>query len=411
MTETPRRRFQPSSRGDRLMRPLQEFLETSTAGAVVLLAAAIVALVWANSAWSAGYERAWTTPFTLGVGRLSVRHDLRFFIDDAGMALFFLVVGLEIKRELVIGELRDRRAAALPAIAALGGMIVPALIYVGLTQHTAGPRGWGIPMATDIAFALGVLTLAARHAPPSLKPFLLTMAIVDDIGSVVVIAIFYSSGVSWAWLGAGVATVSAIALLRRVGAGGPVVFAALAAGLWFAAYRAGIHPAITGVLVGLLTPVESFPHAHRHDRHGRPLTRLEHLLLPWTTFLIAPLFALANAGVRLEGSVGRIAVAVVVARLAGKIAGIAGATWLAVRAGVGRLPSGARWSHMVGVAALGGMGFTVALLVTSLSFADPALVASAKTGIIISAVVAGVLGWTLLRLAPRVTPADDAVDL
>ena len=394
----------------RLVRPLQEFLETSTGGAVALLAAAVLALIWANSAWSAGYERVWATPFALGVGRWSVRHDLRFFIDDAGMALFFLVVGLEIKRELVIGELRDRRAAALPAIAALGGMLVPALIYVGLTHNTAGPRGWGIPMATDIAFALGVLTLAARHAPPSLKPFLLTMAIVDDIGSVVVIAIFYSSGVSWAWLGAGFAVVAAIAALRKVGIGGPVVFAALAAGLWLAAYRAGVHPAITGVLVGLLTPVEAFPHARRHDERGRPLTRLEHLLLPWTTFVIAPLFALANAGVRLEGSPGRIAVAVVVARVGGKIAGITGATWLAVRARVGRLPSGARWSHMVGVAALGGMGFTVALLVTSLSFADPAPLASAKTGILVSAVLAGVLGWALLRLAPRVTPSDGAPD-
>jgi Na+:H+ antiporter, NhaA family len=405
-THPPRRR----PRADRLVRPLQEFLETSTAGAVALLAAAVVALVWANSAWSAGYERAWATPFTLGVGRWSVRHDLRFFIDDGGMALFFLVVGLEIKRELVIGELRDRRAAALPAIAALGGMLVPALIYAGLTLHSAGTRGWGIPMATDIAFALGVLTLAARHAPASLRPFLLTMAIVDDIGSVVVIAIFYSNGVSWVWLGAGVGVVGVIALLRRLEAGGPVVFAVLAAGLWLFAYRAGIHPAITGVVIGLLTPVEGFPHARRHDERGRPLTRLEHLLLPWTTFVIVPLFAVANAGVRLEGSVGRIAVAVVVARVVGKIAGIAGATWLAVRAGVGRIPSGARWSHVVGVGALGGMGFTVALLVTSLSFAGGVLVASAKTGIIVSAVLAGALGWALLRLAPRVTAGDADAD-
>jgi Na+:H+ antiporter, NhaA family len=289
-------------------------------------------------------------------------------------------------------------------------MLVPALIYAGLTLHTAGTRGWGIPMATDIAFALGVLTLAARHAPASLRPFLLTMAIVDDIGSVVVIAIFYSSGVSWGWLGAGVAVVGVIALLRRLETGGPVMFAVLAAGLWLFAYRAGIHPAITGVVIGLLTPVEAFTRAHRHDERGRPLTRLEHLLLPWTTFVIVPLFAVANAGVRFQGSIGRIAVAVVVARVVGKIAGIAGATWLAVRAGVGRIPSGARWSHVVGVGALGGMGFTVALLVTSLSFADGALVASAKTGIIVSAVLAGALGWALLRLAPRATPGDADAD-
>jgi NhaA family Na+:H+ antiporter len=378
-----------------LLRPLQEFLTTTGAGATLLLIATLVALAWANSPWQDGYERLWH----LSLGSGSLRLDLRGWVSDALMTLFFLVVGLEIKRELLEGELRDRRAAALPVIAALGGMVVPALLYLALTAAGGGAHGWAIPMATDIAFALGVLTLAARHAPPGLKPFLLTLAIVDDIGAIVVIALFYSGGLAWWWLAGALATVVAIVALRRVRA--PGIVPLLGAVLWLCTFESGVHPTIAGVALGLLTPAVPPPGAE--DGAATPLARLEHLLLPWTSFVIVPLFALANAGVVLsagalrEAATSAVTLGVVVGLVVGKMAGITGASALAVRLRVARLPADVRWPHLVGAAAVAGVGFTVSLFVTELAFGEAGLAAEAKVGILAGSVLAAGIGSLLLR--------------
>jgi NhaA family Na+:H+ antiporter len=314
------------------LRPLQEFLQTATSGAILLFAAVVVALLWANSPWKSSYEALWLTRVSLGVGSWAIDKDLRFWIDDGLMTLFFLLVGLEIKREVVSGELRDPRAAVLPALAAVGGMIVPALVYVAVAGRTA-PGGWGVPMATDIAFALGVLTLAAAHAPPSLKSLLLTLAIVDDIGAIIVIAVFYSGGVDWPWLAGALGVAALVVVSTRIRIRAPAVYVLLGGALWYATYRAGIHPTIAGVAMGLLTPAHPFqrPATVSEEAHRTadetvddpeppdadatswlrlawlsreavsPLARVEHALLPWSSFVILPLFALANAGVTLTG--------------------------------------------------------------------------------------------------------------
>ena len=434
-----------------VLRPLQEFLSTSSASAVLLLASAVVALVWANSPLGDLYDDLWHTPVGIGVGSWSIELDLQHWVNDGLMALFFLVVGLEIKREILHGELRDPRAAALPAIAALGGMAVPALVYVALNIGGDGVRGWGIPMATDIAFALGVLTLAARHAPANLKPFVLTLAIVDDIGAILVIALFYSAGVAVLPLAAAGGIVAAILLLRRIHVRANTVYVVLALGLWIAIYEAGVHPTIAGVVMGLITPIVPFqapaavsreairtadetdddPHSVHAGTHlwlrlatlskeaVSPLVRVEHALLPWTSFVIVPIFALANAGVDVSAeAVGNavtspITVGVFLGLVVGKPAGIWIASAAAVRFGVARLPRGVDLRHVLGAGAVGGIGFTVALFVTDLAFDDVARLDDARIGILVASVIAGALGWLVLRLTPigaEVT-ADDAVSI
>jgi Na+:H+ antiporter, NhaA family len=435
----------PWSRSDRpiprrVLRPLQEFLATSTASGTLLLGAAIVALVWANSPWGETYERFWGTELGFTLGNRSIGEDLRHWVNDGLMTLFFLVVGLEIKRELLTGELRDRRAAALPVIAAVGGMVVPALIYLALNVGGAGARGWGIPMATDIAFALGVLVLAARHAPAGLKPFILTLAIVDDIGAIVVIALFYTGGVSLGWLSLAVIMCGLMLLLRRVGMRAQSVFVTLGAAVWFLAYSSGVHPTIAGVALGLLAPAEPFQRPHAVSAEARrtadltvddpeppdadarhwlglaalsreavsPLARTEHVLLPWTSFVIVPLFALANAGVALsleafgEALTSPITIGVVLGLVVGKAVGIAGASALALATGLARLPSGVRFSHLAGASIVAGIGFTVSLFIAELAFDDTSLVDGAKVGILVASVIAGLLGWGVLRASPAV---------
>jgi Na+:H+ antiporter, NhaA family len=429
-----------------VLRPLQDFLSTSTASAFLLLVAAVVALVWANSPFGDAYDRLWHTEIGLGIGSWSIELDLQHWVNDGLMALFFLVVGLEIKREVLQGELRDPRAAALPAIAAIGGMVVPALLYLALNAGGEGAHGWGIPMATDIAFALGVLTLAARHAPPSIKPFVLTLAIVDDIGAILVIALFYSDGVSMGPLLLAGVIIALIVLLQRIQVRANTVYVALAIGLWVATYEAGIHPTIAGVVMGLLTPFEPFqppaavsreairtadetdddpnePDAGAHlwlrlaalsKEAVSPLVRVEHALLPWTSFVIVPIFALANAGVDLssqaigDAATSRITLGVILGLVVGKTIGIWAMSAIAVRLGIARLPRGVDLRHILGAGAVAGIGFTVALFITELAFEDPLLRDEAKIGILVASVLAGVLGWLLLRLAPvdRGAPED-----
>jgi NhaA family Na+:H+ antiporter len=427
----------------RIVRPLQEFLSTSTASGTMLLLAAVVALAWANSPWGDGYERFWTTPAELRLGSWTIGDDLRHWVNDGLMTLFFLVVGLEIKREFQTGELRDRRAAALPVVAAVGGMIVPALIYLALNVGGPGTSGWGIPMATDIAFALGVLVLAARHAPAGLKPFILTLAIVDDIGAIIVIALFYAGGVSIGFLAAAAALCGVMFLLRRAGIRATSAFVGLGALVWLATYESGVHPTIAGIVLGLLAPAESYQRPRAVSAEARrtadqtvddpeppdadaghwlrlawlsreavsPLARTEHALLPWTSFVIIPLFALANAGIRLDGgsvaaaTTSRVTLGIVLGLVVGKAVGISGAAALAVAGRVARLPAGVRPIHLLGASAVAGIGFTVSLFMTELAFDERVLIAEAKVGILAASILAGALGWIILRLSPSV---DDA---
>jgi len=428
----------------RLAQPLQEFLSTEAAGGVLLLAATVAALVWANVA-GASYEDLWGARVAVDLNRLQVDQSLRGWVNDGLMTVFFFVVGLEIKRELLHGELADRRRAALPVAAALGGMVAPALLYTALNAGGDGSRGWGIPMATDIAFAVGVLALLGRRVPIALKVFLLALAIVDDLGAIVVIALFYTDGLSAGWLlGAGGLFVATVAL-QRAGVRHllPYVVAGVAA--WLAMHQSGVHATLAGVALGLLTP--SRPYAgggeleaeastfiaeyqearqqgtRRGDEEGlaairaleelsrdtrSPLDRLEHALHPWSSYAIVPLFALANAGVQIDGGLVRDAArspvtgGVALGLAAGKPLGILLFSWLAVRVGVAALPAGVRWPQLAGVAAVAGVGFTVSLFISGLAFTGPELADEARLGILAASAAMAVVGLAFLRVVlPR----------
>ena len=404
---------------------VRRFLATEAAGGVVLVVAAVAALVWANSPWRDTYEALWRTSVEFRVGSFGFSEDLRHAVNDGLMAVFFLVVALEIKRELVTGDLRDPRVAALPAVAALGGMVVPAAIYLAIAGGGPGGDGWGIPMATDIAFAVGVLALLGSRVPASLKLFLLSLAIVDDVGAIVVIAVVYTSALDVAALGvAGAAVVAAVGL-RALRVQWPPVYVVLGVVCWLATFQSGVHATIAGVVFGLLAPARPIaPSALARqwsldlsddptpdelralaviaNESVSPAERLEHVLHPVTSFVIVPVFALANAGVELRtdafGTPGAAAVAAGVAAglVVGKVVGVFGATWLAVRFRVGSLPSGSTWAGIAGVAAIAGMGFTVSIFVTGLAFQSPALADAAKLAVLAATTVAAVLGVGIL---------------
>jgi NhaA family Na+:H+ antiporter len=431
----------------RVLRPLQEFLQTSTASAALLFVAVLVALLWVNSPWKASYETLFSAEIAFRVGSVvDLEGDLHFWINDGLMALFFLVVGLEIKREVVSGELRRLRVATLPILAAFGGMVAPALIYLAIAGGGETGRGWGIPMATDIAFALGVLALAASYASPRLKPLLLTLAIVDDIGAIIVIAIFYTGGVKVAALFAAFTIVGLIAIANTVHIRFILVYVVLGSALWYATYEAGIHPTIAGVVLGLLTPAEPFQRPDAVSTEARrtadetsdepqpddddarwwlrlawlsreavsPLARTEHALLPWTSFVVLPLFALANAGVelsldRLASSVtAPVSIGVFLGLVLGKPLGVLAGSFLTVRSRLGRLSDDDSWGDLAGMGVTAGVGFTVALFIAELAFSDPVLLAEAKTAILAGSLVAGVLGYLVLRVAP---PGGTNVDM
>ena len=418
----------------RLPKAVLRFVATEAAGGICLLVAAMVALAWANSPWGSSYDTFWSTDATVGVGRWSLALDLRHWVNDGLMALFFLVVGVEVKRELVTGELRDRRAAAVPMVAALGGMVVPAAIYLALTAGSGGSAGWGIPMATDIAFALGVLAVLGRRVPASLKLLLLTLAIVDDIGAVLVIALAYTSDLDPAALAVALALVVTIAAARMARVPWLPIYGALAVATWVAVYASGVHATIAGVVIGLLVPtrplapaavarewaadLDEDPSAEEVAALSRvaraaasPAERIEQRLHPWTGFFVVPLFALANAGIPITRSAfdapgaGRVATAVAVALVGGKVVGITAAAWVVVRTGLGRLPDGVSWPQLVGAAAVAGIGFTVSLFVTELAFGtDPALADAARLGVLGASVCAALLGAAVLVLAARTRP-------
>jgi NhaA family Na+:H+ antiporter len=417
----------------RLAVPLREFLDTEVAGGLVLLAATAVALVWANSPWSSAYDGLWGTELAVEVGRWTLALDLRHWINDGLMALFFFVVGLEIKRELAVGELRSVRNAALPALAALGGMVLPALVFVALNVGGDGRRGWGIPMATDIAFALGVLALFGSRVPSGLKLLLLSVAIVDDIGAIIVIAIFYSGGLAWAPLAVAVGLLAGIAVLHRVGVVWWPIHVLLGVGVWLATYTSGVHATIAGVALGLLMPTRplvrhlsvslgdgdiapSAPMVRWVKQHVQETIsaaeRLEHTLHPWTSFAVVPLFALANAGVPLSraslaAAVGSpVTAGVVLGLVVGKLVGISGAAWLAMRLRMGALPDDVTGRQVVAVAAVAGVGFTVSLFIASLAYPDPDLQDQARVGILAGSLLAAAVGALLLHrtLPPLARP-------
>jgi NhaA family Na+:H+ antiporter len=425
----------------RFIRPARRFMQLEAASGLVLIGATAVALLWANLPFGESYEKFWGTLLLIELGPIDFNESLRHVVNDALMTLFFFVVGLEIKRETRLGDLSDRSAAAGPAIAAVGGMVVPALIYFALNSSGDAARGWGIPMATDIAFALGVVALLGKRIPPQARLFLLAVAIVDDIGAIAVIAIFYTDDLSFGWLAVAVALFVVVYMAKHRNVRAMSFYWIIGALVWFAVFQSGVHATLAGVALGFLTPTHPFYGAREYDEKARatlgsygneeqsvmerehvdhevlelanitresvsPLTRLEEGLHPWTSFLIVPLFALANAGVRFVGiDIGEalkdsITIGVALGLVLGKIVGITLAMYLAVRFGVARLPIGSTWSHIRGLAVLGGIGFTVSLFVTGLAFDDPAMADLAKIGIFAGSAVAGVTGYFLLRKAP-----------
>lgn len=426
----------------RFAQPVQRFLHVESAGGIVLLAATVAALMWANSPWRSSYESFWHTELTLSLGDRQLTEDLRHWVNDGLMALFFFVVGLEIKQELVTGQLAKARDAALPAFAALGGMVVPAAIYAALNRGDA-TSGWGIPMATDIAFAVGVLALLGSRVPSTLKVLLLALAIVDDIGAIAVIALFYSDGIDLGWGALAVAGIAIIVILAKVRVWFIPVYGMVGSAVWLATLLSGVHATIAGVLLGLLSPArpllgndqaaaiadelsedrdvtvgEVRVMAFRLRESVSVAERLQDVLHPWTSYVIVPIFALANAGISLSADSLRDAVSspvtigVVLGLVVGKAVGITGAVAIATRLGIARLPEGIRLAQVAGIAALAGIGYTVALFISSLAFDDAALEAQAKIGVLAASVLAAVIGSAaLLRVLPANPPPKAATAL
>jgi NhaA family Na+:H+ antiporter len=443
MTTQPAR--QATSIADRLAAPFVRFFAIQAASTILLLLASALALVWVNSPWSASYQALWHTPFGLSLGGLSLSLSLEHWVNDGLMVIFFFLVGMEIKHELVHGELSTRERAMLPVFGALGGMIAPAAIYASL--HAGGPAaaGWGVPMATDIAFAVAALVVFGRRVPSGLKVFLLALAIVDDLGAVTVIAVFYTHDLSLgalAWAAGGLALVVA---LQRAGVRAYPLYWGVGILVWLAMHASGVHATVAGVLLGFLTPTtplapeESLAGRGRRlfeealariqPEHGiavaerkriaqelrrvsraslSPLERLTEALHPWSAFVVMPIFALANAGIAVEGRAladplaTRVALGVLLGLLVGKPLGITLLCWLAVRAGLAALPQGVGWGSLAGAGMLGGIGFTMALFITALAFPDPMLADASKAGVLIASALSAALGMALLaRTLPR----------
>ena len=402
----------------------------------MLFGAAVVAFVLANSPWHAAFERLWTTPVELRFGRLGFQASLRQVIDDGLMTIFFFVVGMEIKRELVEGELRKLRQALLPAIGAAGGVLLPSVIYFSLNRGTPGEAGWAIPMATDIAFSIGCVVMLGRRVPRALLIFLTALAIFDDIIGIMVIALFYGGGLHVAALGWSALLVLLVLAAGRIGVESWVVYGVSGVALWLALHHAGVHGTMAGVVLGLLIPAvtrrpvpEVLAEVRRHsaltlEASGRldtsellyirdevrdavpPLQRFEHVLHPWVAFVIMPLFGLANSGVSVAGITAAdltepVFLGVAVGLFVGKQLGIFAFTWAAVRLGAAEVPGGAPWSRVYGVAMVAGIGFTVALFIANLAFRHaPELLNQARLGVLVGSLVSGLSGTLLLRLLP-----------
>ena len=419
----------------RLVRPVEELLATEVASGALLALTTLVALAWANSPYASSYHALWVSPLSLSIGDFTIDTTPRFVVDEVLMTLFFFVVGLEIRRELARGELSELRRAALPFAAAVGGMVVPALVFVALNVGRSSARGWGVPMATDIAFAVAALALLGPRVPPALRILLLALAVIDDVGAIVVIGVFYTSGFSIAGLVLAAAGLVGIFVLQRFGVRRPLVYTAPAVVMWHGLHEAGVHATLAGVLVGLATPavawmpretlvrsVEQFLDRVRGEASlevslselesiGReaiaPVDALQHSLHRVVAFGVMPLFAFANAGVTLDGvslagDGAMLALGIVGGLVVGKPVGIVLGCFVATRLGA-RLPSGVRWSGLWVIGAAGGIGFTMSLFVAELALegaAHDAAKAAVLAGSALSALVALGLGRLLLRVAP-----------
>ena len=422
----------------RLTRPLNRFLHVEAASGVVLLLCALAALALANSAVSEAFLGFWKVPVGIAIGDFQLEHSLKHWINDGLMAIFFFVIGLEVKREIAIGELGEIRRAALPVAAAIGGMLVPAGIYLALQHGEAGQRGWGIPMATDIAFVVGCMAVLGRRVPAALRVILLSLAIVDDVGAILVIAFGYTESLQWGWLITGLLGIGAVVIMQRVGIRSMAMYTLVGLVTWLGFHESGIHATIAGVALGLLTPARAYiggellqrasdavhggvweEESHRaqkvqqHRRLTReivsPLEYLIYLLHPWMALLVMPVFALANAGVPFQAAdaASAVAIAVVLGLVAGKPIGILLVSWLALKAGLAQLPEGVTWRHMAGGSFLAGIGFTMALFVAGLAFADDSLLRSAKVGVLLASAASAVVGMAILGTASL--PSDAAV--
>ncbi len=426
------------------MRPVQRFMHEEASSGIVLFVAAVVALVWANSPWYHAYHDLLETHIVIGFGSWALDETVHHWIDDGLMAVFFFVVGLEIKRAVVVGELSSVRKAALPIFAALGGMIVPALIYVSFNSSGDEFRGWGVPMATDIAFSLGVLSLLRTRAPLPLKIFLAAFAIIDDIGAVIVIAVFYTGDIAWGNLGIGAIFLVALLVVSRLGIRHPLVYAVLGVAVWLAFLYSGVHATVAGVLVAATIPIRvrvdapgflarsrdlllvfersgEYGHQDQTSSEQRailkeledtaqelqsPLQRFENALHPWVAFVVMPLFALSNAGVKLEGDFFEalthpVTLGIVLGLVIGKQVGVTLFSWVAVRFGFAALPYGVTWLQFYGVALLGGIGFTMSLFITNLAFTSDLLTTEAKIGILLGSAISGIIGYLVLFRAGR----------
>jgi NhaA family Na+:H+ antiporter len=441
---------QSSQDGDQLPRepidvltaPFERFLHVEAAGGVVLAACTVASLALANSPLADAFIGIWKTTVGFEFGSFSTSHSLKHWISDGLMAIFFFVIGLEVKRELVVGELRDLRRAALPIAAALGGMVVPACVYLWLQPGGDAARGWGIPMATDIAFVVGCIALLGARVPPSLRVLLLSLAIADDIGAIVVIAVGYTDEIRTGPLLLGVVGLALVRVLARLGVRRTSVYIALGTFVWLGFHESGVHATLAGVLLGLMTPARAYVAEGTLTRmleraavvfegegwreRGRaaalrrfqratsetisPLEKLESVLHPWMGFVIIPLFALANAAVPFEASAltDPIAVAVAAGLLVGKPAGILVFSWLAIRVGLARLPEGVGWGALAGGGCLAGIGFTMALFIAGLALQGDAL-HSAKVGILVGSALSGLVGVALLLWS--LPPAGETRDV
>ena len=423
---------------DTITNPFQRFFEIEASGGILLIVFTAIALVWANSPWSHYYQEFWHYELSIGIGEYKLSHSILHWINDGFMAIFFFVVGLEIKREMMTGELSSFKKASLPISAAIGGMVVPATIFLLINKNQPGAEGWGVPMATDIAFSLGVLTLLGKRVPLSLKIFLVAFAIVDDLGAVIIIAFFYSQDIQWDMLLYSGLLLSLLVVFNYLNIRHIPLYMLVGWFIWFLFMKSGIHPTLAGVLIAFTIPanrrldISTFkenmdrnlqPYCLKcndkitlnHDqlesidnmetlirRVQSPLQSLEHSLHGFVTFVVMPLFALTNAGVILtqsgSGFFSPLSINIEISLIFGKVIGIALFSWLAVKIGMSALPRNVNWSHILGLGFLGGMGFTMSLFISNLAYTDNVnMLNEAKIGILVGSLVAGITGYLILR--------------
>jgi len=421
------------------MAPVSRFIHLEYTSGIVLLISVVIAIAWANSPFHEFYEHLWHINFSVGFDKFLLSHPLHIWINDGLMAIFFFVIGLELKREFMEGELSSLQKASLPMTAALGGMLVPAVIYFVINKGTHAAHGWGIPMATDIAFALALLSMASKHIPVSVKIFLSALAVADDLGAVLVIAFFYTEQINFMPLAIGAGFLILLMVGNRMGIRSALFYLLLGIGAWIGFLLSGVHATIAGVLVAFTIPAVTRIDEQIYSSNLRklsydfeadipqrgslitplqnktiqkvktlsmaaetPLQTIEHALHPWVAFGIMPLFALANAGIVITSDffssiINPVSIGVAAGLIVGKFTGILLFCWIMVRYKISSLPEGANWKHIAGVALLAGIGFTMSLFISGLAFGDPVLINQAKYGILIASIIAGILGTIVLK--------------